>query len=929
VNLLEPERLWYASRVPIPAKLASFIGKYGKGAGFGVAALVGAILTLRPGRFTTRWLALALLLIAGAELVRRAAPRVVAWVGVHRPAWLAGSGRWLPALTVALLTLWLLGPVAIGQMPASQDHASHYLATDILVRDLIGSGRLFGWTERLGAGYPYGDLYPTLSYLSTGLAHLVSFRLIPLGVSYAFGICIVWLLVSLGVSRIAQRLGNGWAAVFAGFWAAADPGADREGGWGYAMFHGVWTQQLGVGLWLFAILALWRLTERADTRRLALAGLLCGLTLLAHPLNSICLLISGGLMVLVRLVGVRDQPARGALRLVPALALGGLIGLAWVVRMYTNGDKIQSIPVYWAPLPEIMGNALNLGPFENLPAFISVFGLVGVAYALYSRDLFARYIVLLGGVLLALGSMELVNALDLGLSGGTFRVLQYRRFSIPIKALFLALSGVGFWVVARGIRDAARKAIDDGAGNALRALTAVALAPAAFALLYALPYLHEAPSARPLTLRRAGELEHTRAILGVLKQEAQRLPAGALRRGVYIERPGTGGRYPTLALVDAGYGLLPNLFIPAQNFAALARTEQREVMHRLGASVLITRWPVTDPLLEPIAQHGGHTVYRFTKPPAPPVEVEGPGRADVIAWRPQEKVLRLSGVRPETRLTLAMSPYSKWQAHQGERAVPLGVRLVQGVQLISIQGASDGELVIDYHDLKRETAAGWVGALSFLVCLIGVALRPRPLFTEPSPATLRRVYRALGAACALFTLATVLWVWRRSTQAENEEWLLGEPPGSTLGEVLHLGTPDKLTFTPELFCVEEYGRDPGWGCTENQLRPVLAAGAVRTERIPSCLLVGVPPLGKTMLSYRIPRGTAAIKGRLQNTGRGSGVGGTLLFSSGVATPLVLDRNFRNVPPAGARSVFIELQNHSSMMSRVCLEAVTIDQPGSR
>jgi len=531
-------------------------------------------------------------------------------------------------------------------------------------------------------------------------------------------------------------------------------------------------------------------------------------------------------------------------------------------------------------------------------------------------------------VLLVLGSMELVNAFDLGLSGGTFRVLQYRRFSIPIKCLFLALSGVGFWVVARGIKDAAQKTFENARSGSLRVLTVFALAPAAFALLYALPYLHEAPTARPLTLKRAGELDHTRAILGVLKQEAQRLPPGAVRRGVYIERGGFGGRYPTLALVDAGYGLLPNLFVPAQNFAALARTEQREVMHRLGASVLITRWPVSDPLLEPIAQHGVHTVYRFTEPPPSPVQVEGPGRAEVITWQDQKRVLRLSGMRPETRLTLAMSPYSKWQAHQGDRQVPLGVNYVQGVQLVSIQGVGDGELVIDYHDLKRETAAGWIGAFSFLLCLAGVLLKPRPLFESPSEPTLRRLYRALGAACLVFGLAVLFWVWRRGKNAENEEWLASEPAGSSISEVFHLRAPDSIENTPELFCVEEYGRDAGWGCSEYQLRPLLAAGAVRTEKVPSCLLVGVPPLGKTVISYRVPRKSALIKGRLQNTGRGAGVNGTLTFSNGGdATPLGLDRGFRSIVPGRPRYAIFTLQNQSSMMSRVCLEAVSIERPG--
>ena len=130
--------------MPIPPKLRSWIDKYARTAGFGVALALGACFLLLPGRYTTRWAALALVLIAGAEFGRRVRPQAVAWLTRRRPERLAGLSHWLPALIVTLLTLWLLGPIAIGQMPASQDHASHYLATDILVRNLIGSGRLFG-----------------------------------------------------------------------------------------------------------------------------------------------------------------------------------------------------------------------------------------------------------------------------------------------------------------------------------------------------------------------------------------------------------------------------------------------------------------------------------------------------------------------------------------------------------------------------------------------------------------------------------------------------------------------------------------------------------------------------------------------------------------------------------------------------------------
>jgi hypothetical protein len=925
-SLLVPERVWYASPVSIPLKLRSFIDKHGVTSAASAATLAGIALLLTRQHLPVSFAATALVLACASEIVRRLVPRLEARVMQRWPGFRARSARFLPFLVVALVTLWLLGPVALGQMPASQDHASHYLSTDILVHDMVGHGRLFGWTERLGAGYPYGDLYHTFSYLVTGAAHLLSFRLIPLDVSYAIGISIVWLVVALSVARLAERLGNGWAAAFAGLAAAADPGADREGGWGYGMFHGVWTQQLGVGLWLFAILALWRLTERADTRRLCIAGLLCGAALLAHPINTVCLFVAGALMVVVRLIAVREAPSRGVLRLIAALALGGTIAMGFIVRMSLYGGFIRSIPVYWSPLPEIMGAALTRGPFENQPAFIGVLGMIGVAYALYARDLFARYVVLLAGLLLAIGSMDLVLGLDLGLSGGVFRLLQYRRLAIPLKSLFFALAGVGFWVVCRGITSAARAGFERPWAGSVRVVSAIAIAPSAYALVYALPYLREPPTARALTLRRAGELEHTRAIENLLRAEASRLPPGAPRRAVYIERAGHGGRYPTLAIADAGFGLLPNLLLPAQNFGLLARTNEPDLMHRLGASMLITRWPIQDPLLERVAVEGAHSVYRFTKAPASPVEIEGPGRVEVTSWNAEEKRLRLTGVAPATRLILALSPYPKWRARQGSRELALTTHVVRNVPLIAIQAPSDGDLVLEYRELVREKLAGWMCFAVFLLCCAGAALRSKAPFKAPSEPILGRLYQALGAAtlagCVTFALAALV----RGKRAEADEWLAGEPSGSELGEILHLKHPDSIAFEPQQYCTQAYSRNPGWGCSEAELRPLLSAGPVRNDRVPSCLLVGVPPLGKAAVGYDVSGAPPLVKGRLHAADPDGKISGSLSFDGETPAPeLPSEDEFRLPIPGGTKRLTFTLENRADQPMRVCLEAALIEK----
>jgi hypothetical protein len=140
---------------------------------------------------------------------------------------------------------------------------------------------------------------------------------------------------------------------------------------------------------------------------------------------------------------------------------------------------------------------------------------------------------------------------------------------------------------------------------------------------------------------------------------------------------------------------------------------------------------------------------------------------------------------------------------------------------------------------------------------------------------------------------------------------------------LHQRLPDQLSFHPRYYCVEPYSREPGFGCDESELRPVLAPSDVRGGRVPSCLLVGVPPSGRTVVTYRVSGQPNTIKGRMENTGEGSGVSGTLSVDGGEAIALELDTHFRGSVPAGAARAVITLENSSSAASRVCLEAVLI------
>jgi hypothetical protein len=912
--------------------LADWLRQYGRNAGFALAAILAGLSFAAPAGLPARWAATAVLILSLTSLVREWYPRAAAALDTRRAGWRQVASRWLPYLAVTAGTLVALSPISLGEMPVSQDHINHYAFTEILVHDMIPSGRLFGWTDRVGIGYPFGDIHYTLCYLVTGLPHLITFGLVDLDTSYAIGICVAWLVSSLAIVALARRLGAGpWGATLVGLINTVDVGSDREGGWTYSMFHGVWPQQLATGVWVLAILALWRLAEKADTRRMALAALLGGLAIWIHPMSSVVLLIAGLLLFAVRLLR-RDPDAhpgdpRGTIRLIPALGLSGLIGLIWAARMMTWGDAMWSGHVYWEQLPQLAARALTGSPFDHQLAIVAALALVGVIGAVLSRRTFALLAVLICATLLAIGAMDLVLGSDLGLAGGPFKTLQYRRFSIAIKPFWYALAALGLSFVARGIASAATERLRAAtAGIGARILVAVLLTPIVYAAVTALPTVVTSPSLRPLTMSSAGEVEHTAAIRQILEQEAERL-GWRVHRAVYYEKPGHGGRYPMQAIADTGFGMLPTVFPPAQNFENIARTTRPETMYSLGATIIVSRWPVRHKLLEEVGRHGAHRVYRFTMPPPAPAEIRGPGRLEIAAWGDEDKVLEVSGARAETSVLLAMTPFGKWRAIQGEQEIPIAATQLGGVLRAELKGIGDGEIRLEYGDSAVENLTFAIGAIALLLCLAGLILRPRPLPGPWPRERLAPVYRGLGYALLVLLAAIVVAAAAGSGAAVDKEWLAGEPRGAGVAAVLHRQGIAGVVHEPARFCVRPHTRDPKWGCSEALLAPRIAPAAVRGGKVPSCLSIGIPPRGKTAVSFDLPSSARVIKGLLHSES-GKIDGGISFDNDHSSRPLVASgtkgRRYRVQVPDGATRAYVWFKQNSGKPVRVCAEAVAID-----
>ncbi len=814
--------------------------------------------------YGVRWLCCAVILIALPFLWREATAPLGNYLDAHRADWRELAGIYLPYLAVAIGVLIALGPVALGTMPVSQDHANHYYATHILAHEMIASGRFFGWTDSIGTGYPFGDLYHTPAYLVTVAVHLVTLGLVDLQTSYAIGIAFAWLLPALAVTAWARRIAGPFGATLAGLASALDMGGDREGGWIYAMFHGVWAQHLATGVWLLGLLALWRLTEKQTSRRFAVAVLVCGLCLWIHPMNALTLVGAGALLFFVHFLVRQEQqaPARGKLQgaviLIPALFLAGLIGLAWVGRMMLAGDLVYAYQSYWQPLDHLMTLIFGGSIFSNQVVFVGVLAVIGIIQLLRQGGRFATFTLLLAALLVLTGSMLLIVETDVGLIGGKLGLIQYRRFSLATKPLWYAMAGAGFSAVGLGIVSKMR---ERSLSIPIRILAALLFAPFVLSIVKASPELTRSPIGRPLTAERTGDNRNLTAIHRVLEEEKKRCEPWRCK-AVYWEKPGHGGLYPVISMADTGFAWQPTLSLPANNFQWLNPTGNVATMARLGVSLVISKWPIDHPRLEEVGRFGRHTIYRMRDFEKEPMEIYGPGKAEITTWEPERRIVLLSGTTAETRLVLLMPPYRKWKATQSDHPLKIVSRRDNGLLFSEILNVQDGELLLAYSDSVFEKVAFLIALFLIVGCVIGIVSKPQPLPTLFDSRRDNLIYKvgAIGIGVGVVTVMVLVTVL--AAQGVDNEWLRGEPDGTRLLSVLHRQKPSDFTIQPRRYCVPAYVRNPAFNCSEHDLAPVLKAATRRNGVIPSCLKVGIPKNGQSSLTFRLPHGTSEIKGRL-------------------------------------------------------------------
>lgn len=884
-----------------------------------------------------RWTAIAAVLATAVPAARALRERL----GPIEP-----TSPWLRALPAALLvavTAWMLWPLIGGEPPASRDHAIHYFWARILVDEMLPSGRLSGWTERFNHGFPFGEGYPTLGVLWVSAFHLLSFGAIGLRHSYAWGLVGVWALSLWGVWHVAAAvatdvrarrdptatpgdLASRWAGCAGAFAWLLDPGAARQGGWNYLMFHGVWPQQLSTALWIAALVWTLRTLRTPSPRRISIAAILLAGSLLAHPFGLLTAAASAvGLSVVALVASDAQQWSSGRLRIIAMVhGLATALAFAGVATFLAASDELGRSPVAWSEFGELAAR-LTTGDLLAGPwAWTGTMAIVGVGLALWTGRASAWLCAGLCCGLLLLGSRDSVTVLRLDLVASGFKNLQFPRFAIAVKPLAFAAAGAALVLIASTLSAALRGAVTR-AGPSRRVFVAIVLAPGIAAMLERGDMLARRPVASVDTLVRSDLAGDEQALHAALAEEAASTPT---MRVAFLREGMGGGTYPMFAIADVGAAAVLDGHVATVNFDRLVERRSTGVFQRLGVTHVVWDRALGEDdaelaaVLDQIGTYGPYALARFGLPPETgPRFVVGEGEITEVEHTPGGRSydVQTHGGKVE----IATAPSARWQwTLDGEPLDSTTTSVRGGVELLAVVVPHSGRLSLAYVTTAAERRGKWISLAGVVIALL-MLLRTRPLelaerLHAPAVRRITRVSLATGAVLVLGILAR-----RQQTQLgvtwheyADSRFFVREPSPPTFIDDLTTERAIEVTRAQRPICDGLLGKDALVDCEEGDYRvhpsfsyidPYLyrcvsfgiAAGDTATIRLGEA--------GDHVVGFAIRRG---------KDGRGRG----LRFATGQATQVLGNRraDLHFTPAKHPDGAVLTIENASTEPELVCV-----------
>ena len=681
----------------------------------------------------------------------------------------SSPGIRLAALAVVtVFGLFLLWPVPTGRMPLSADHTVH-LTRAFLVGEQLGHGRLAGWSTTWFFGFPVGELYPPLGDLLVVALHGVGLGLIDWWQSYALGFTLVFLIQGWAMLRAGRAFGLGLApGLIAALLILADPGMYREGGWMYTVAYGVWPQALATALcWLgFAELcqAYSPRRKRVDTKRVAIAALVLGMSLLAHPMSLP--MIAMGVPLLVLCMGLRGGNVRKQLATATFVVLLALAVAAWwLVPMLIHRGWMASYGWLFASLENMTGRALKGEWTYRMPAAVGYLASAGLLWAAIAGKGFARFVAAFALTSWLLASTDVFWTFRLDRVSEGFTHLQYQRFLLAAKpGFYLAIGGLIGWLVDHAIAAARGKWRPQLAPRARGA----AVLGSTLVVIGAVSWL-VVDSRRAMTDHEVGVVQTERtADASVQETDYRAFLAWAAETRANTDEPyriafdaNRNLHWFMDSPVETRTGSYKVGFTPGDNFVHKPESRHPEVLDRLGVRYVVSLRRGDRALRNEVERFGDIRVVERRKAEHAIARLDGSGSLEIVDDDPEtgHVVVRVSDADADSLLTFNIAGYPRWELrHEGQpaewqefpvhgEAAPASIAerragVLRGGKangddgseptLMGVAGPADGEYVLEYRGRRWfDWLAGLVSLVALVVCTLRIVrierLRERQL----------------------------------------------------------------------------------------------------------------------------------------------------------------------------------------------------------
>jgi hypothetical protein len=655
--------------------------------------------------------------------------------------WLHPALALLPALVTAL-------PICT-QTPMSHDHPTHAFKAWHFWTEMLGRGRLRGWSHFWGFGFPSDELVPSGGELWVALLRVLSLGQLSWLGTYALSFAAFLLFKTLATFVFTRRFFGARAGVVAAWLMALDVGAFSQGGWVWNTEWGVWPVSLSMCFCLLALVQLDNQLLLGRVRHALCAGVLFAAALLSHQVAVFVITIAPTFLLLEHCLGRKRAPLSRLAGALGTLLFGVLLCAFSVVPFVARSRYTMDLGVADVPLSRVLLDIVELRVFSRLSPVVHGLALAGAVLALRARRRGGVF-VSASALACVLLSSELLLALHLERLLPSLIKIEAARMLLVAKLFWfplVAYAATRIWSLAARV---SRPGLRRGVRAALVAGLVFPPLPRLYQTFIEKGLQGEADTAYWADFERA---------FAWAKALRDRQPGHY--RIAYDMPPDD--HTPTLAPIFGG-GLTYKIgSTPSQIFDGVPMGGSPELLQALSVSHVVSPRPLGEPLFTLEERFGALAAYRFNRFDGAPFSLVGAGHAELLDFQPERVRVRLRGTNEQSRLRMHVAAYPRWQASIDGQVLPIRPVAVHGAEDVVLMEvpAVPGELVLEYMDGAPDRLGRWL-SLAALPAFLGVALLGRR--NGRAFAILERHRRRLGQGlvlAAIMLTATLLLAARQ------------------------------------------------------------------------------------------------------------------------------------------------------------------------